>query len=121
MSDIPPLASLLLLCLMPASVLWVVCLVGRLRTVRGSRPRYVYASGERGLRYPALAYLAASAVVDAQYGSWTYAIIDAVGIAIWVTVIARYGNDDDDFWKQTKKKLARAITHGRTAGAGSAA
>src|SRR5690606_15889423 len=62
---LPPLIALMLASGAACSFLWIGAEIGRRTSVKGSQPRYVWASIERGLRYPALLYFSISAAVEA--------------------------------------------------------
>lgn len=107
MSNLPPVISLALLVGVVAAVIWVFAETGRRMSVRGSRSRYVWASAERATRWPALLYLAISAVVEFSVGLAWIGLLDCVGVALWIWVLheKQKNGDDDDFWGDLKKRL----------------
>ena len=108
MSTLPPILSLLLMVGVAASTVWILTETGRRLSVRGSRPRYVYASAERATRWPALFFLTMSSVLSFKFGDVTMGAAQAIGVALWITIWwerKRAGDDDEDFWTKTKQWL----------------
>ncbi|KQP63080.1 hypothetical protein ASF47_18895 [Nocardioides sp. Leaf285] len=114
---LPPILSWLLIAGVAASGLWTLSEAGRRCSIRGSKPRYIFASWERPLRWPALLYFVISAVIEARfYQDWVLFVTSCTGIALWLFVTmerSRRGDDDDDFWKKSGKRLRSWLT-GRT-------
>lgn len=113
MTLLPPLLSLLLMTGMVASFGWIAAEVARRASVRGSRPRYVWASVERALRYPALVYFSISAAIESVfYKDWLLFATACAGVALWMVLWheKKRDGDDDDFWTSLKKRIQAHLT-----------
>lgn len=108
---LPVVVALVLAVAMAMAVMWVIAEIGRRSAVRGSRQRYYWATVEHGLRYPAMAYLAISAVLDVRvYHDWLTGALALVGLAltIWMRHEKRRDGEDDDYWGDMSKSRGAA-------------
>ena len=104
-----------------ASTVWVFAEVGRRYSASGSHPRYIWASWERGLRYPALVYFVVSAAVEAAfYKDWLLFTTSTIGVALWISLWweKKSKGDDDDYWTDLKKRLKHGFRSQAAAGSG---
>ena len=98
---LPAVVAVPLMLLMVCAVTWMLAEVLRRSHARGTRGRFIWASVERPTRYPAIAYLVISAVLNARvFDDWLMFCLDAVGVAVQVALVAekRRDGEDDDFW-----------------------
>ena len=115
---LPPIVSLFLAILLASSVLWALGEAGRRYSVRGSARRYVFASIERALRWPALAYFAVSATLELSwYRDYFLVFTSCAGMALWGVLYwdRKRNGDDDDFWSTLKSRLKASSLGRRTA------
>ena len=108
MNKLPLVVAVPLMLLMMCSVVWMLAEVLRRSHARGTRGRYIWASVERPTRYPAIAYLAISAVLNARvYDDWLMFCFDGVGIAVQILLVAekKRDGDDDDYWHSFSERL----------------
>lgn len=107
MSDLHPVISMSLLVGMVFAVTWIAAETARRLTVRGSHPRYVWASAERAARWPAGIWLIMSTAVEFSYGTPLMGLMNGVGAALWLLLLAEKHRDgnDDDYWSDLKKKI----------------
>lgn len=101
------------------AAVWVlfVCAVGhpfvtfgRLRAVKGTARRYVLATVQRTLMYPALAYWMLCIPVDLTRGRLHLAMVPADGLVcvlVMVSIAQLRSDDDDDWYKRIARRLKR--------------
>ncbi len=114
MNTLPVVVSVPLALLMAASVTWVMAESLRRTHARGTRGRFVWASVERPTRYPAIAYLLVSAVLNARvYEDWVMFLLNCMGVGLQVALLQekRRDGEDDDFWTGFSDKLAALFGH----------
>lgn len=98
--------------LMALTVVWGVSLPPRLRSVRGSRERYVWASIEHGARYFALVFFAVAIAFSLVRQDRFQVIVGVAGIALWAYVTTALDRDDD--WFSDLRRRLRGLLTRRT-------
>lgn len=113
MSPLPIVVAVPLALLMVCSVTWIAAETMRRMHARGTRGRYVWASVERPTRYPAMAYLLVSAVLNARvYDDWFMFALNCMGVGLQIALIQdkKKNGEDDDFWKSFGEKLSAFLS-----------
>jgi hypothetical protein len=100
------LTFLLLVVGIPSIVGWIFAAAAGAMAARGTRPRYVLATVERTLRYPAIIARLMFLTIGVMGRDWASVAWDSAGLAFMVVVIWKLG-DHDDFWTGKGKKLKK--------------
>lgn len=96
--------------LLPFLFAFYVVEMRRMRSVRGSRARYVCASLCRVLQYPALLFPLVGLLYHVLDQSFYLLPLDCFTFYfVFLAVRAFRRDDDEDFWSKLKKKLKRAV------------
>lgn len=110
---LPVVVQIPLFISMICAFLWAAGEVMRRSFARGTRGRYVWASVERACRWPGIAFLAFSAVLNATvFDDLLMFMFNGVGIALHVVLLQekKRNGEDDDFWTGAGDKIRGFLT-----------